>query len=74
MCDLGAYDSGVVLKLVGELYLSWSLDVYLSIYVNLDLASLISLFVCSLLMYACRLRIAPTRVPVGIMLSQYGVV
>ena len=43
-------------------------------YANLDWASLSSRSLCSLLMYACRLRMAHVRVLVGTPLSQYGVV
>jgi hypothetical protein len=43
-------------------------------YVNLDWASLSSWFLCSLLMYVCRFRIAPVWVLVGTLLSQYSVV
>ena len=57
-----------------SLWLIWSLDVHLSMYVNLDWASLSSWFLCSLLMYVCRLHLAPVRVHVGTPLSQYGVV
>ena len=57
-----------------SLWSIWSLDVHLSMYVNLDRASLSSWFMCSLLMYGCRLRIAPVWVLVGTPLSQYGIV
>ena len=50
---------------VESLWLIWSLDVHLSIYVNLDWASLSSWFLCSLLMYVCKMHIAPMWVPVG---------
>lgn len=40
---------------------------------NLNWASLIYCFMCSLLMYVCRLHIACVWVPVGTPLSQYGV-
>ena len=57
-----------------SLWLIWLLDVHLSIYVNLDWASLSSWFLCSSLMYVCRFRMAPVCVPVGTPFSQYGVV
>ena len=50
------------------------LDVHLSMYENLDWAHCHSWFLCSLLTYACRFRMAPMCVPVGTPLSQYGVV
>ena len=53
---------------------NWSLDVHLSMYANLDWASLSSWFMCSLLMYDCRLRIVPVWEHVGTSLSQYGIV
>ena len=61
-------------KLVESLWLIWSLDVHLSMYVNLDWANLSSWFMCSLLVYVCELHIAPLWVPLGTLLSQYGVV
>ena len=57
-----------------SLWLIWSMDVHLSTYVNLDWANLSSRFMCSLLMYVCRLRIAPIWAPVGTPLSKYGMV
>ena len=48
-----------------SLWLICSLDVHLSMYVNLNWAGLSSWFLCSLLMYVCRLRIAPVWEPVG---------
>ena len=42
-----------------SLWLTWSLDVHLSMHVNLDWARLSSWFQCFLLMYVCRLRMAP---------------
>ena len=53
-----------------SLSLIWSLDVHLSMYTNLDWPSLSSWFLCPLLMYVCRLRIAPVCEPVGTPLSQ----
>ena len=52
----------------------WSLDVHLSMYENLDWAHFNYWFLCSLLTYVCRFRMALMCVPVGIPLSQYGVV
>ena len=46
-----------------SLWFIWSLDVHLSMYVNLDCASLNSWFLCTLLMYVCRFRIAPVWMP-----------
>jgi hypothetical protein len=43
-------------------------------YVNLDWANLSSWFLCSLLMYVCRLRIAPMWVLVGILFNWYVMV
>ena len=57
-----------------SLWFIWSLNVHLSMYVNLDCASLYSWFLCSLLMYVCRFRIAPVWVHVGTPLSQYNIV
>ena len=42
--------------------------------VILDCINLNSWFLCSLLMYVCRFRMAPVWVPVGTPLSQYGVI
>jgi hypothetical protein len=71
LCDLSVCDSGVFPKLVGESWLIWSMDVHLPIYVNSLSIYLNSLFMWSLLMYACRLLIAPMCMLVGIMLSKY---
>ena len=57
-----------------SLGLIWSLDVHLSMYGNLDWAHFSSRFLCSLLTYVCRFRMAPICVPVGTPFSQYGVV
>ena len=57
-----------------SLWLIWLLDAHLSMYVNLDWAHLNPWFLCSLLMYVCRFRMAPVWVLVGTPLSQYGVV
>jgi hypothetical protein len=51
--------------LLESLWLIWLLDVRLFIYTNLVWASLSSWSMCTLLMYACRLRIAPVWVLVG---------
>ena len=56
-----------------SLWWIWSLDVHLSMCVNLNCAHLSSWFLCSLSMYVCRFRMAPMWVLVGTPLSQYGV-
>ena len=65
---------GFFLNWLESLWLIWSLDVHLSMYVNLDWAHLNSWFLCSLLMYVRRLCMAPMWVPVGTPLSQCGVI
>ena len=57
-----------------SLWLIWSLDVHLSIFVDLDRVNIDSLFLWLLLMYVCRLCVAHVCVSIGIPLSQYGVV
>jgi hypothetical protein len=55
LCNLGVCGPGVFQNWLKSLWLIWSLDVHLSMYVNLDWAHLNSWFLCSLLMYVCRL-------------------
>ena len=57
-----------------SLWFIWSLDVHLSMYINLDCVILSSWFLCSLLMYVCMFRMALVCVPVGTPLSQYGTI
>ena len=71
MCDLGVCYSGVSPKLVGE----FRVDLVVGCpFVYLDWAHFNSWFLCSLLTYVCRFRMAPVCVPVGTPLSQYGVI
>ena len=52
-----------------NLWFIWPLDVHLSMYVNLYCVILNSWFLCSLLMYVCRFRMAHVCVHAGIPLS-----
>jgi hypothetical protein len=75
VCVIWAYVvPGFFRKWLQTLWLLWLLDVHLSTYVILKWAQLDSWFLCSLLMYVCRFRMAPVWVPIGAPLSQYGVV
>ena len=74
MCNLGVCGPRVFQNWLESLWLIWSLDVHLFMYTNLHWASLNSWFLCSLLMYICRLCIAPMCEPIGTPLSQYDIV
>ena len=73
--NLGICNPGIVQNWLESLWLIWSLDAHLSIYVNLDWANLSYWFLCCLLMSAHRLFcMAPIWIPIGTPLSQYVVV